>query len=212
VLPLQAPPFNLWPEIAGASVPAALMLVGIGWILRRRMALAGMPLELQLQLGRIIRKQRAARSALVSGPPRYHRLAGNLNEVQSGAWIVARRIRTLRDARSRFDRTSLAMEVVRLEQVLPCMADRAARGVGETVLGEKRKALALLEEIERAEARCAMRLTTLEATLDTACLTLRQLQPDSPATPSIETVRRELEAEVAAIAEEEIPALEARWL
>ena len=212
VLPLPAAPANLWPEIVGASVPAALMIGGLGWILQRRMALAGMPLELQRQLERIIQKQRAALAALGPGPPRHQRLAGDLKAVPAGAWTLARRIRRLRDARSHIDRTSLAAEVAWLEREPACLADAAGRGVGGTALVEKRKALALLEEIERTEARCALQLTTLEATLDTTCLTLRQLQPDSPPTPSLESVRRELQAEVAAIAEAEGVGRVVHWL
>jgi hypothetical protein len=211
VLPLPAAPVNLWPEIVGVSLPAALMMGGLGWILQRRMALAGMPLELRRQLERIIQKQRAALAALGSGPPRRRPLAEDLKAVPAGAWTLARRIRRLRDARSRIDRTSLVLGMESLEQELACLTDAAARGAGDTALVEKRKTLALLEEIERTESRCAMQLTTLEATLDTACLTLRQLQPAGPATPSVETVRCALEAEIAAIAEAEIADPEARW-
>jgi hypothetical protein len=209
VLPLLAAPVNPWPEIVGASLPAALVIGGLGWILQRRMALAGLPLELQRQLDRIIRKQRTALAAQASGPPHYRRLAGDLKAVPAGAWTLARRIRKLRDARSRIDQMSLVTEMQSLEQELARLTDAAARDAGNAALGEKRKALSLLEEIERSEARCAMQLTTLEATLDTTCLTLRQLHPNTPPTPSLESVRRELEAEVAAIAEAEISGREA---
>src|SRR5205823_13068015 len=130
----------------------------------------GMPLELQRQLERIIQKQKAALAAAASGPPHYRRVASDLKAIPAGAWTLARRIRSLRDARSRIDRTSLLMGMGSMEQELVCLADAAARSAGNAALVEKRKALSLLEEIERTEARCAMQLTTLEATLDTACL------------------------------------------
>jgi hypothetical protein len=212
VQPLPVAPVDLWPEIVGASLPAALLIGGLGWVLQRRIALAGMPFELQRQLERIIEKQRTALAALGSGPLRCQRLAEDLKAVPAGAWALARRIRRLRDARSRIDRAALVWGMDSLEQELVCLTDSATRGVGDYALIEKRKTLALLEEIERTETRCAMQLTTLEATLDTTCLTLRQLQPSSPTPPSVETVRRALEAEVAAIAETEIADREARWL
>jgi hypothetical protein len=211
VLPLPAAPVNPWPEIVGASLPAALVIGGLSWILQRRMALAGMPLELQRQLERIIRKQRATLAALGSGPPRYQRLGEDLKTVQAGAWTLARRIRRLRNTRSRIDQTSLVVQVGCLQQELARLTDASARDAGEAALVEKRKALTLLEEIERAEARCTLQLSTLEATLDTTYLTLRQLQPDGPATPSVESVRCELEAEIAAIAEQELAHLKEQW-
>jgi len=107
---------------------------------------------------------------------------------------------------------SLVFAMELLEQELACLSDAAARGMGDTALVEKRKTLALLEELERTEARCAMQLTMLEATLDTTCLTLRQLQPGGPAPPSVETVRCALQAEVAAIVETQIAGPEAQWL
>jgi hypothetical protein len=212
VLPLPAAPVNLWPEIVGLSVPAALMIGGLGWVLQRRMSLAGMPLELHRQLERIIQRQRTALAALGHGPLQYQGLAEDLKAVPAGAWALARRIRRLRDARSRIDRTSFLSGMESLEQELFCLTDAAARGAAATALVEKRKTVALLEEIERTEARCAMQLTTLEATLDTTCLTLRQLQPTGPATPSVETVRCALEAEIAAIAEAEGVGRVGRWL
>jgi hypothetical protein len=193
-------------------VPAALMVGGLGWIIRRRMALTGLPVELQTQLERIVRKQRAALAAVGSGPPQYRRLGEDLKAVQAGAWTLARCIRRLRDARSRIDPASLVVQVGCLQHELARLTGAATRDAAETVLVEKRKALSILEEMERAEARCTLQLSSLEATLDTAYLILRQLPADDPTTPSVESVRRELEAEIAAIAEQELVHLERRWL
>jgi hypothetical protein len=59
--------------------------------------------------------------------------------------------------------------------------------------------------------RAALRLTKIEAVLDTACLTLRNLPPQENSVPVEETLRQELDAEVAAIREvaREIESVEA---
>jgi hypothetical protein len=212
VLPLAGAPVSPWAAIVGLSVPAAVMLGGVGWVLRRRLALSGLPHELQLQLERISRKQRAARAALGSGPLRCRRLDENLSAVQAGAWTLARQIRVLARARSHLDQPSLQAEAQRLELDLVSLTDAAALAAGVAALAEKRKTLALLEEIAITEARCAMRLTGLEATLDTACLTLRHLQPAMSAPSPVDALRREMEAELTALAQvaREIATLETR--
>jgi hypothetical protein len=154
-------------------------------------------------MDRIGRKQRDLVHALRAGPQSYHRLAGHMKELHLGAWTLARRVGTLRAARSRLDREALSWDLARLEGELPRLTDAETRASAEAAIGERRKTLAALTEIEQAEARCVLRLATLEATLDTACLTFRRLQRDQRAAPPVEVVRRELEAEIAAIAEEE---------
>lgn len=212
LLPLPVATIDPWPAIVGSSVPAALMFGGLGWILRRRTALMGLPLDIQRQLERIVRKQRAAFAAVGSGLPHYQRLGEELKAVEGSAWGLAQRIRRLREVRSRIDLTSLVVQSGCLEQELARLTDTTTREVRETALGERRKALSLIAEIERTEARCGMQLATLEATLDTVYLTLKTLQPTGPTGPSVETVRRELQAEIAAIAESEFPNLETRRL
>lgn len=191
-------PGSLWAMMAAASLPATLMAGGIGWVLRRRMALQGLPQEVQMQLERISRKHRSAHAAL--GSPQDSRLQKHLRAVHAGAWALARQIRALHIARSRTDRLSLKAEAEQLDQELVRLTDASARAAGQAALAEKRKALALLDEMERAQTRCAMRLAAIEATLDTTCLTLQQPPPESLATFE-ETAVRELEAEVMAIAE-----------
>lgn len=210
VRPLPGAPASLWPEVLGASVPAALLIGGVGWVLRRRMALAGMPVQLQEQLGRILRKQRSALAAASDGPPHHRRLAEELQAIPAGAWAVARRIRSLRDARARIDQPALTVQVLCLAHELAGAPDPTARGAGEAALAEKRKVLSLLEQIQGQEAHCAMLLASLEATLDTACLILRQVEPAGPAAAPLERVRRDLQAEIAAISEQELADREER--
>jgi hypothetical protein len=70
----------------------------------------------------------------------------------------------------------------------------------KAVLAERRKALEMLEELERARAGCVLRLEAIEAALDTACLALQQAPLDR-SVPFEESVLRELDAEVMAVAE-----------
>jgi hypothetical protein len=194
-------PLSLWPLIAWTSVPAALLVGGTGWVIRRRMAFRGLAPELQARLAGIERKHRAARAAL--GPARMtlFPLQERLAAVREAAFTLAREIQDLRNVRSLVDRRVLEAETARLEGGLATVADEGARREGELALREKRKTLAVLRELEAAEARCAMRLFKTEAVLESTCLTLRNL-PAAPADePAEEILRRELDAEVAAIGE-----------
>ena len=68
------------------------------------------------------------------------------------------------------------------------------------VLAKKRESLEMLDELRRAEAACSMRLTRIDALLDTTRLTLRSASVQ--ASPSGEdALCRDLDAEVAAIRE-----------
>jgi hypothetical protein len=152
----------------------------------------------RLRLERIERKQRAARAAI--GSPRNVRLEESLQAVHAGAWTLARQIRALREARSRLDPLALKCQTDQLEQDLNRLADPSARTAAQAALVERRKALALLEDMDRAQTRSALRLAAIEATLDTTCLTLQQ-PPQEPRAPFEEPLLRDLEAEVSAIAE-----------
>jgi hypothetical protein len=200
VLPPPATPGSLWAMMAAASLPAAAVAGGVGWVLWRRMALQGLPPELQEQLVRINRKHRIAHAAL--GPSRSPRLQETLGAVHAGAWSLARQIRALHTARSQIDGLSLQSEAERLEQELDRFADPIARAEGKAALAEKRKTLEILDEMELLQKRSTLRLATIEATLDTTCLSLRRPPPGSGA-PFEDPVLCELEAEVTAIAEVE---------
>jgi hypothetical protein len=195
---LPPPPTTLWPVLAAAGLPATLVAGGLGWVLHRRMALQGLPPELQLRLERINRKVRAARAA--SRSLRSSRLGESLRALHHGAWALARQFRALQQALSRVDGLALQVEAERLEQALPRMREAGAQVAGQAVLAEKRKALVLLHELDHAQTRSAMRLAAIEATLDTTLLTLQQ-PPAGTCGPFEPTVLRDLEAEVMAIAE-----------
>jgi hypothetical protein len=195
---LPAPPAAVWPLAAAAGLTAVALVGGLGWVLRRRMALQGLPAELQHRLARISRQARTARAAL--GSPRNARLEGNLRALHSGAWALARQFRALQQARSRLDGRLLQAEAERLEQELPRLVDAGARAAGRTALAERRKTLVLLAEMEGAQTRSAMRLAAIEAALDTTCLTLRQV-PSEPLASFEASLLRDLEAEMMAVAE-----------
>jgi hypothetical protein len=190
-----------WPLIAWTSLPAALLVGGMGWVIRRRMALRGLSPELQARLERIERKHRAARAAMGQERMRLFPLEERLTAVRDGAVTLTRRIQDLRNARCLVDSRALEVEMAQLQGDLATLADEAARREGEIAVGEKRKTLAILREMEQAEARCGMRLSKIEAVLESTCLTLRRPKTGPAEEPAEELLRRELDAEVAAIGE-----------
>jgi hypothetical protein len=194
---LPPPAASLWPLLAATSLPATALAGSLGWLLHRRMTLQGLPPEVQIRLDRINRQHRAARAAMPNP-----RLEESLRALHAGAWTLARQIRSLQTARSRIDGVALNAEAERLDQEIAGFTDTAARASGQAALLEKRKALALLEEMERAQTRSTLRLATLEATLDTACLTLQRLPPE-PSSRSETALLRDLDAELTALAEVE---------
>ncbi len=66
---------------------------------------------------------------------------------------------------------------------------------------QKRHSRNLLDALERAETNSALRLNSIEALLDTTCLTLHSARIAAPAAPAEESLCRSLDAEVAAIHE-----------
>jgi hypothetical protein len=183
--------------LAAAWLPASLVAGGLGWVIHRRRLLQGLPPELQQQLDRINRRYHIARAALRSTPNA--RLEESLRAVHAGAWTLAGQIRALHEVRSRIDYHALKTQADRLEREVAGFSDPVARTAGQVAVGEKRKALVLLEEMERVETRLTLRLDNLEASLDTALLTLRR--PPADASASFDALLRSLDADVSAVAE-----------
>ncbi len=195
-----ATPRPSWAFLAGASLPAAVAVGGIGLILRRRMALRGLEPDIQNSLGRIAHKARAAARHGKPLLPLHARFAA----LQQGAHAVARQMQDLRSAQRLLDRRTLARETETLRRrLVPLAPGDAARTEAEATLSEKQKALARLDEMKQAEEVCALRLAKIEAVLDAACLTLRSARSTAQAAPSEETLCRELDAEVTALHEVE---------
>jgi hypothetical protein len=203
-----APP-SPWPYLVGASAPAALLVGGVAWAIRRRRMYGGLSTDLQAALARIEAKHRAAVAAVGRQSGQLFPFSERLGAVRSGALGLARRLQEIRETRQLMEPHALETEIARLEEQLSRLTDDRARREGEIALREKRRALDLLAEVERAEARCAMRLGKIEAILETATLTLRARRPPptpsawvpGPATPAEDALLRELDAEVAAIDE-----------
>ena len=199
--PIVAPfPWATW---LGASVPTALAVGGISVIIKRRMALRGLSYDLQSKLGSIEQKFRAARAVANKQRGNLPSLDEKLLAVKEGAVVLVRQAQELQNAAKRVDSRTLEFEIHALEKQMLALTDPATRQEAETALREKRKIISLLAELQEKEARCFLRLTKIEAILDTTYLTLRNTTPTNVATPAEETLRAELEAEVAAIREVE---------
>jgi hypothetical protein len=194
--PLVVP---LLPRLAPVAIPALLVAGGAVFVIRRRMRWGGLAHDLQQTLMSIEQKYRVARAAVSQEPSRLFPLHDKIAALRDGAFGLARHIQRLRHAQQLVDRRTLEADIARLEQQLAALRDEAAQRDGEIILAEKRRALALIEDMEQNAARCALRLAKIEATLDAFALTLRHAQTQSSPQPVEETLRRQLDAEVAAI-------------
>ena len=210
VMQVSLAPPSPWPAIAGASLSAAVVLGGVGWLVRRRMTLGGLAYDLQHTVGRIEQKFRAARAAVRPQDRHLVPVQERLAAVKTGALTLARQIQELRNAQNLLRRPMLEQEIRMLQGQLVTLPEGNTKNECEKTLVEKHKALGLLDEMARAEAGCAMRLTKVEAVLDTTCLTLRSVQVGATEIPTEDAVCQALDAEVTAIheAEKQIAACE----
>jgi hypothetical protein len=208
--PLSAAPPG-WATLAGASLPAALALGGVGLIVRRRMALRGLDSDLVLALGRIEARARIARQALGRSHDRSApQIGARFEGLRRGARTIARQAQNARGAQNLLDRRALAREIGVLERRLAAETgdtDAApGRREAQATLAEKQKALARLDDLKRAEELAGLRLAKIEAVLDGAALTLRSAQASAAqaaAPADDERLRRELDAELEALHEVE---------
>lgn len=211
------PPWGLY---AAVGAPAALVMGGVGWTIHRRRMLAGLPADLQETIGRILHKARLARAAVARQDARLlPLLRERIDALADGALALARQTADLRNAQRLADRRTLETDIHALMHRL----DILTIGSGEegppppqheetrATLEEKRKALARLDEMAQAEAHAMMRLAKIEAALDSTILSLRSTRAAASTPPSEESLRRTLDAEVAALREatrEAAPALQ----
>ena len=202
---LRTPPVVPWGRYAaGASVPAALAVGGVGLLVRRRMILGGLDADLVHAVGRIEQKARVARQAAT----RAHRVSlpqmtERFGQLARGAQAVARQAQDLRNAQRLVDRRAVQREVGALERRLAAGQDDAGANEARATLNEKRHALARLDEIKQGEEVCSLRLAKIESVLDSAALTLRSARATARAAPSEEALRHDLDAEVRALHEVE---------
>lgn len=194
-------PSSPWSLVGWVGIPTTLAAVGLGVVIRRRMALRGLEQDLLAHLDRIEQKARAARGALSRRDDRLLPVAERLTALRASALALIRQIQETREARSQSSASLLAAEIERLESTLTTLQDPEARRQAERTLDQKRHSQALLADLERAETNSTFRLNSIEALLDTTCLTLHSARIAAPAAPAAESLCRSLDAEVAAIHE-----------
>jgi hypothetical protein len=204
VVQVSPAPVSLWGALAWTAVPTAVLAGGLGFVLRRRMALRGIPDDLQEAVLAIDRKYRTARAASGSGHARLFPLHDRLSGLRRGAFELAREVHALRAARSGLDRPSLEREVAALEARTASLADPDAARESWSLLRERQKSLELLADLERVERLAGTRLERISAALDTACLTLRSGQLKT-ADPQGSELLHSLDAELAALREVRLP-------
>jgi len=194
-------PTNPWSMVGWIGLPTTLAAVGLGMVIRRRMALRGLEQDLLVHLDRIEQKARAARSALSRQDNRLLPVAERISDLRAAALALIRRIQETRDVRRQTNARLLNIEIGTLESTLAGLTDPEARRQAERALEQKRRSQELLDSLVRAETNSTMRLNSIEALLDNTCLTLHSARIAAPAAPAEETLCRSLDAEVAAIHE-----------
>lgn len=194
-------PFSPWPLVGWIGLPTALAAGGLGLVIRRRMALQGLAQDLQIYVGRIEEKGRAARGVLSRQDRRLTPVAERVSALRAAALALTRRTQQIRDARLLTDGGLLETEIGVLERAVASASDSEARRRAEMALAQKRRSREMLDELARAETNCTLRLAHIEAVLDTVCLTLRSAATASPVAAPEERLCRTLDAEVAAIHE-----------
>jgi hypothetical protein len=199
---LQTPAMIPWSlYAAGASVPAALAVGGLGLVVRRRMILGGLDADLIHAIGRIEQKARVARQAATRAQrASVPQMTERFDQLARGARAVARQAQDLRGAQRLVDRRAMQREIGALERRLAAGKDDEGTAEARATLNEKRHALARLDEMKQNEEVCSLRLAKIEAVLDSAALTLRSARA---AAPSEESLRHDLDAEVRALHEVE---------
>ena len=193
-----------WGTLGMAAAPVAVAGAGLGFILRRRRLFAGLAPDLRLQAERLEQKYRAALSAVSAEQGRTLPLPERLEALREGAHQLTRRVQSLRDTQRSLDRRTLAGELDSLRVRLSGVKDAAARREGELAIAEKRKSLEMLDDLAATESLCMLRLTRIEALLDSAALSLRHTRlHDASHAPDAanEALCRDLDAELAALRE-----------
>jgi len=201
VLQFPLAPANPWALVGWVGLPTALVAGGLGVVIRRRMALQGLEPDLLAHLDRIEQKAREARNRLSRQDRRLLPVAERLSALRASALALIRRIQETREARRQFDAVRLNAEIVMLEGTLAALKDPEGRRQAERALEQKRHSRDLLDALGRAETNSTLRLNSIEALLDTACLTLHSARIAAPAAPAEESLCHSLDAEVAAIHE-----------
>ncbi len=201
VIEVPLAPASPWTTAALVGLPAAVVITGVGLVIRRRIVLRGLSDDLAACLVRIEGKSRVARSAVGRDKGRAQLLADRLSAVRDGAAALVRQIQGLRESQLLVDRSSVEKEVQALRDRAFKMKDASMRAEAEAAMLEKSKALQMLDELNAAETRSAMRLTKIESILDSACLSLRASARGPMETRPEEALQRELDAEVKAIRE-----------
>jgi hypothetical protein len=188
-----------WASVLASSLVGSAAVGGFLWVARRRQLLAGIPPELLARVEKIGEKAAAARRA-VGGQAGTLPLRERVDALARAALPLARQATDLRNARATVDRPTLLRAVSLIEDRLPALAPGTPeRREAEATRDEKQKALARLDELERAEALCLLRLEKIEAVLDSTALTLHSAQARAGNPASEEHLRKSLDAEVAAV-------------
>jgi hypothetical protein len=184
-----------------AGLPAAGLLAGTAWVVRRRASFGGLDEDLRGQVAELSVKAASALRLAAKQRRTSRELKARIGALQKGSVEVAHRLQTIRRRLATTDTTRTSEEIANLESRVNSTNESTTRYEAESALDQKRKALRAADELKAAEERCRLRLSKIEGVIDLVCLQLERANVGETVGPVEDTVLRELDSEVRAVAE-----------
>ena len=187
------------PPLLAALLFGGLVLIGVlAVIARLRRSDRASTADAQAILRRIERKYAPAMKAIDDQRWDAHELRSQLTQLRDGAREFVRRIGAFRRAAGSVDRAKLEAEISQAERQLAEAQRDDLRAEVESTLAAKRKLRELLTDTQANEARYLLRLSKIEAAMDTASLWVTgqeaQLADEGVDRKAIDTIHKELES------------------
>ncbi|RME06862.1 MAG: hypothetical protein D6812_01005 [Deltaproteobacteria bacterium] len=195
-LEAERPPVTPFPWL-GVGLPATLLLLGTGWIIRRRRQLGRDP-DIAAILERIRRKEKALLTLIPQGDASFRGVREQVPRLRAASLTLASELRSLRRRIEAVDAISLERTIETLEK------ERIAAGASpldddlDQTIAEKKKLRATLRDNEALARKLWLRLERAETVLETLRLEVPRMKEESSA---LDDAFRSLDEEVSLLDE-----------
>jgi len=187
--------------VPALGIPAAGLLAGTAWVIRRRMLFGKLDADLTHGLQALQSKAAAALKIAACQKRTSRELRARIGALVNGAGDITKRLQTIRRSLGMTDSNRTESEIATLEARLVSVKEASTRLELESALDQKRKALLAANDLRSAEERCQLRLAKIEGVIDSVSLQLQRANVGDNPGPVEDTVLRELESEVGAVGE-----------